>query len=281
MEQQVEATVPDVVPPPTDQMPDATWPTEILLNFAMKALGEGDRRDRRLHVLARKSVILKFRAGHAFSIIQARLTSTGDWCKFQKKHVLARTNVWEAIKVYQKATGLGHGEEEVASHGTWTELMIAYGIIKPRLAQPKEPGITMRDSAGDNDDEATGEADGVLNDDDASEEDENEDDESDEDYETPIGDIDAWPETTEDEASTPVTDEQIVAANAYVSAVGGLTHAARILVMQGAKGGDKEPVKGIMRAAVVAARSVLGWAEINEVLRAAELRANGVEVQEV
>jgi hypothetical protein len=66
-ERRAEWTASDLVRSATDKTPDATWPTEALLDFAMKALGESDNHQQHLHARVCNSVIPKFRAGHAFS----------------------------------------------------------------------------------------------------------------------------------------------------------------------------------------------------------------------
>ena len=78
-----------------------------------------------------------------------------------------------------------------------------------------------------------------------------------------------------------VSQEAIEAAATFIEAAGGCRQAASVLVRQSAKDGDKDSVKDILRGTVAAARSVLSWTEINEVVHAAELRANGAKVQEV
>ena len=78
-----------------------------------------------------------------------------------------------------------------------------------------------------------------------------------------------------------VSQEAVEAAAKLVEAAGGCQQAAIAVVMQGVKDGDKESVKNVLRGVLTAARSVLAWIDINEVVRAAELRANGAKVQEV
>ena len=267
---------PGVTAMPVNNIPDETWSIERLLDFGQKSLCEGEECDRLAVPLARRSIVARFGAGHACSILRDRLKPLGKWCDFQAEHSLPRTSVWEVVEVYEAAGREDLTKNDLAErYSTWTGILLAFGLVKARrngtggcIVEHVEPPAEDDDAEDDFDE-----------DDWDDEEPEDEDPEEDEDQQEP----DQEPEEAdpEDEAPTPVTDEQIVAANAFVGAVGGLTHAARILVIHGAKGGDKEPVKGIMRAAVVAARSVLDWAEINEVVRSSELRAKGAKVKEI
>jgi hypothetical protein len=78
-----------------------------------------------------------------------------------------------------------------------------------------------------------------------------------------------------------VSQEAVEAAATLVGTAGGYGQAASALVRQAAKDGDKKSAKDILRGTVAAARSVLTWGEINEVVQAAELRANGAKAREV
>ena len=275
MEQQVEETAPNLVQSPTDKMPDDTWPNEILLDFAMKALGEGDKLEKRLHALARKSVIPKFRAGHAFAILQERLTATGDWCKFQDEHDLPRTNVWEVITVYQKATAMGHGEEDIATYGTWTEVMVAYGIGKPRKAKAVQHRATTAKRGDDGDGDATTEGDGAQEDDGEPEEDEDVFEDGDDDAESES------PHAEPAEEPPAVTADQIAAADSFVAAVGGLEHAAHALIARSINIGDKDAVKGAVAEVVLAARAVLTPSEISEIVIVANAKEKGIKCESV
>ena len=264
MEQQVEETAPNLAHSPTDKVPDDTWPTEILLDFAMKALGEGDKLEKRLHALARKSVITKFRAGHAFAILQERLTTTGDWCKFQAEHDLPRTNVWQVTAVYQKATAMGHGEEDIAMYGTWTEVMVAYGVGKPRKAKVEQHRATTAKSGADDDDAG----DGAQGDDGEPEEDEDVSKDGDDDESESLHGEPA-------EEPPPVTEEQLIAADSFVAAVGGMGHAARALVAGGIRSGDKDVVKDTVVAVVRAARAILTLSEITAIVIVGNAKEKG------
>jgi hypothetical protein len=263
MKLQMEETASDLVRSATDKTPDDTWPTEALLDFATQALGNGDKHEQRLHALARKSVVSKVRAGQAFTILQQRFTATGKWCEFQKNNDLPRTKVWEVIKVYEKAVELGHGEEVVANYGTWTEVMVAYGIAKPRRVDEDQPDIITVQPSDDANDELAVEDDGVQNEEDGWEDEELEDD-SDEDV--VVGDPDAEPQEIADAEIPPVTDNQIGAANSFIAIVGGLECAARALITTSIKSGDKDAVKGALAEVVRAARAILTPAEIGEIM---------------
>ncbi len=275
-ELQMEEAAANSVQSPIGQAPDSTWSNERLLDYGTRSLGEGDQHAQRLHALARKSVVPKFRAGHAFSILQERLTATGNWCAFQEDNDLPRTKVWEVINVYRKATELGHGEEDVANYGTWTEVMVAYGVVKPRKAEGDEPAAIAAGPSDDSDGEATADDDGITENDWPTAEDEESAEDSDE-AESEDEPPDAEPEETAEEELPPVTGDQVVAADTFVAAVGGVEHAVRVLIARSATSGDKEGVKDALSEMVRAARTLLTPAEITEIVIVGNARAKGIQ----
>ena len=84
-------------------------------------------------------------------------------------------------------------------------------------------------------------------------------------------------EEAAEEELPPVTDDQIGAADAFVSAVGGLEHAARALVARSVKKGDKDGVKSTIAEAVRAARAVLTPSEISEIVIVGSTKAKGIQ----
>ncbi len=280
MKSQTQEAAPDLVQPSADTAPDDTWPTEFLLSFAMTALSEGDRHERRLHALARKSVVERFRAGHAFSILQERLTATGEWCEFQDRNQLPRTKVWEAITVYRKAVELGHGEGDVAGYGTWTELMVAYGVVRPRKAQPEGHGVAVTELGDDGGGENTVEGDGVPEDDRQAEEDDREHDEPEFEPDEDVldGDLDAWTDTSAEEGPPIATDAELEAASAFVDRVGGLPNAVRVLATKGVMTGDKDVLKDALKEMCRAAQGILSLAEINEIVICLNVTRKGFKV---
>jgi hypothetical protein len=113
-----------VVPAAQNAEPDDTWATEKLVEYAMTAMGEAG-------ILARKTTVLVFRAGHALSLLRPRFKAAGSWCRFQQENGLPRTSVWEALEFYSRAQEQGRNEENISTM-TWTEAKECFGITKPK-----------------------------------------------------------------------------------------------------------------------------------------------------
>jgi hypothetical protein len=66
--------------------------------------------------------------------------------------------------------------------------------------------------------------------------------------------------------SSPVTEDEIGAADSFVAMVGGMEHAVRALIARSIKSGDKDAVKNAVAEVVRAARAVLTPSEITEIV---------------
>ncbi len=126
-------TVNSEIATPSDNLPDETWPVEQLLAYGQGALRGGEDCDMGVIALARRAVSFKFNAGRAYSILRSRLKPLGKWCECLKAHDLPRTSVWEVVEAYELATTDGYNEENIADkYGTWTAVLVAYGLAKDK-----------------------------------------------------------------------------------------------------------------------------------------------------
>jgi hypothetical protein len=111
-----------------DLQPDSSWSDERLIEYGQRALNAVDKYEEQATILTRKSIVRRFQAGHALSLLKSRHRNQGTWVEFQSQHNLPRTVVWETIAVYEQVVQQGHGEDDVAQHATWAAVMIAYGV---------------------------------------------------------------------------------------------------------------------------------------------------------
>jgi hypothetical protein len=72
-----------------------------------------------------------------------------------------------------------------------------------------------------------------------------------------------------------VTEEQLIAADSFVAAVGGMGHAARALVAGSIKSGDRDAVKGAVAEVVRAARAILTLSEITAIVIVGNAKEKG------
>lgn len=86
-----------------DPQPDATWPLERLAAYAAVNLQTSESIDRHMFALGRKSVLSFFRAGCALSHARTKLLQEGEWVGWQQQNGLARTTVFEAITLFERA----------------------------------------------------------------------------------------------------------------------------------------------------------------------------------
>jgi hypothetical protein len=111
-----------------DLQPDSSWSDERLIEYGQRALNAVDKYEEQATILTRKSIVRRFQAGHALSLLKSRHRNQGTWVEFQSQHNLPRTVVWETIAVYERVVQQGHREDDVAQHATWAAVMIAYGV---------------------------------------------------------------------------------------------------------------------------------------------------------
>lgn len=134
--QSAKPCVPPLTAPSVEPIPDDTWSDNDLLQYGRTAIIRGDRDEERQLVLGRRSIKERLDAGHALAIVRQRHKGDGTWCKMQDEHGLSRTTVWEVIEVYEQSAALGHTQEDVAAkHDTWTEVLVAYGVVRNRAAK--------------------------------------------------------------------------------------------------------------------------------------------------
>jgi hypothetical protein len=263
---------PEVIPIQTAEEPDESWPDAMLLDCGREAIKESDLFETQAQPFIRQSIGSRLRGGHALSILRARLKAEGRWLIFQQDNTLPRTTVWQMIEVYERAAKNGHSAQVlVEKYGNWTGILLAYGLAKPQKnkvggydSEQREP---PEENKGNTDDKGSdnGESDGKFDDDTNDDADEGESPDPD-------------PEETADAELSPVTDDQFSAAEAFVSAVGGLEHAIRVLVARSIKSGEKDAVKSIVAEVVRAARALLTASEINEIVIAGNAQAKGFRV---
>jgi hypothetical protein len=121
--------------------PTEAWPEDKLLAYAKAKLSEAQQVAEEAIRLGRRSPVLYFWAGKAYTLLHAQ--HKGNWKKFQRDHQLAVGTVCEAEQVYKKAIALVPNDQEAAAailSGCWgdtiTAVKTALGIIKP------EPTVT-------------------------------------------------------------------------------------------------------------------------------------------
>ncbi len=265
----------------TAEEPDESWSDKMLLDCGRAAINESDLLEAQAQPFIRQSIDSRLRGGHAMSILRARLKAEGRWLGFQQENALPRTTMWQMIEVYERSAKDGYTAQDlIDNYGNWTSTLLGYGLAKPRknkvgghdteyLEAPKENDDDVRDDGveGDFDGADVDYGDGSEGD---AEEDES-DDES----------ADAEPDGIAEEEIPPVTADQIGAADTFVAAVGGLTHAVRVLITKSVNGGDKDAVKGAVAEAVRAARAVLTPAEITEIVIVDNCKAKGIDLVSV
>ena len=246
--------------------PDESWPDKMLLDCGREAIKESDVLEAQAQPLIRRSVGSRLRGGHAMSILRARLKAEGRWSSFQQQQDLPRTTMWQMIEVYERSAKDGHAAQDlVENYGSWTGILLAYGLAQPRKSPAGGCVVEqLEPPAADEDDDVQGDA---VEDDGAEEEpkDEELDEDTDSD-ESQDESPNAEPEEAAEEELPPVTDDQVVAADTSVAAVGGLEHAARALIARSIKSGDKEGVEDALSEMVRAARTLLTPAEITEIV---------------
>jgi len=264
------------IPLSPDVAPDETWSVEQLLDYGRKALREGEECDMLVVPLARRSIVARFGAGHAYSILRSRLKPLGKWCSFQEEYKLPRTSIWEVVEVYEAATLDGMNEYDLVDrYSNWTGILLAYGLAKPRKNNVGGCVVERLEPPAEDDDTQD------EDDDDLDEEDSDDEPESDLDDDTEEDPSDADPPETAEDEPPPVTDDQIGAADAFVSAVGGLAHAVRVLITKGANSGDRQAVKDAVAEAVRTARAILTPSEIAEIVIVGNCKAKGIDLVSV
>lgn len=83
----------EIVPMTT---PDATWDMESLTAYAKRELSESI-------LLAKRSTVHLFRAGHALSVVREKLKPEKEWVKWQQDNSLPRSTVNDAIRLFERA----------------------------------------------------------------------------------------------------------------------------------------------------------------------------------
>jgi hypothetical protein len=269
-----------------DLRPNSNWPDELLIEYGQRALNAADTYEKQANILTRKTIVQRFRAGHALSLLKDRLKEKETWVEFQTQHNLPRTVVWEAIAVYERVVKLGLGEDDVAVYTTWMNVMIAYGVRR----NPQEGIADIPAEATDTQPDASkhgkkavavnrkkpqpDKADDAL----PEEQDPGDTGEDGSDVEGQEGQPD--PDLPEqDEPSVP--DADMDAAAAFVAQVGSLPHAARALAMTGIKNGDKEMFQSALKEMIRAAQTILTSAEINKIVLLVTMAKKGLVFEKI
>lgn len=111
--------------------PSSDWSLEDLAAYVQA-------RQNGLAALAKKSTVEVFKAGHALSIVKAKVPGYMNWLKENQIKV---TTAWEAVTLFEKA-----GSEEAIKGLTLTQAKKHFGVIRPRkdkaakkVPPPKEP----------------------------------------------------------------------------------------------------------------------------------------------
>ena len=129
---------------PAVRVPEAedyeTWPDEALIQRGQTRIMQADRHDERRIALGRQTIEERLDAGHPLSIVRRRHKEDGQWCAIQDKYNLPRTTVWEVIEAYERSTAAGHSPQEVvASHENWTEVLVAYAVVRRKKRSMHAP----------------------------------------------------------------------------------------------------------------------------------------------
>lgn len=128
------------VPLPPEAEDYETWPLDDLMRVGAAGFARAEQRHLRWITLGRQNVEDKLDVGHILSIAQERVKDEREWCALQGKYGLKRTTVWEYIQAYRRSAAAGHTKQEVAAnHETWTEVLIAYGVVKERRKKQDMP----------------------------------------------------------------------------------------------------------------------------------------------
>ena len=252
----IEQNASTLAPPGSE--PDESWSDDMLFDFGRDAVKESDRLEAQAQPLIGQSIGSRLQAGHAWSILRKRFKAEGMWSSFQKEHGQSRTTMWQMIEVYERSAEDGYTAPDlVANYRNWTGILLAYGLAQPRKGIAGGCVVEQLEAP---EDDVEGDA---VEDDFVEETAEGEDLEDDSDEsEAELPSCEAV-EIAEEEIP-PVTADEIVAADAFVSAVGGVQPAARALIAR--CGGDKEVVKNTVTEVVQAASAVLTPPEITEIV---------------
>ena len=260
----------------TTTEPEESWSNEMLLGCGREAIQESDLLEAQAQPFLRQSINSRLRGGHALSILRARLKSEGRWLGFQQENALPRSTLWQMIEVYERATKDGYTAQDlVEDYGTWTGILLAYGLAQPRKGTGGGCTVEQIEPPAEDDDDA----DEVVIEKDLDEEGsdgespEDETDEGESENESP----DAEPEEAAEEEPPAVSEDQIIAADAFVIAVGGVPHAVRALVARSIMSGDKDAVKTVLTEVVRAARALLTPAEITEIVIVGAAAERGIK----
>ncbi len=113
--------------------PDTDWSDEELKHCCFAAEFEGKHAETNGLSLLRRSLAARWRGCKAASILRQRYKSERAWCKAIKDAKLPRSTLTEMAEIYDRATAQGHCHVEIFNHRTWTEVKIAYGVVKERV----------------------------------------------------------------------------------------------------------------------------------------------------
>jgi hypothetical protein len=91
--------------PPDNTLPDASWTAERLTAYAQDQMTASKNCDKDAKDASRASAIHSFRAGHALSLIKARLVEAGEYDAWLKKNHIGKTRAWQDLKLYEKTRG--------------------------------------------------------------------------------------------------------------------------------------------------------------------------------
>lgn len=135
------------VPVPPEAEDYETWPDDALMQRSRTRLIQSDRHDQKRIMLGRQTIEERLEAGHQLSVVHGRHVDDGIWCALLKQYGVARTTAWEVIAAHERSAAAGHTKQEVAAnHETWTEVLIAYGVVKER---PKKQDMPAADDAAE------------------------------------------------------------------------------------------------------------------------------------
>ena len=258
--------------------PDETWPDDLLLDFGREAMNEGDRLEALAQPFLHQSIASRLRGGRAWSILRARLKANRQWFAFQQHHGLPRTTVWQMAEVYERATADHLTAQDLADrYSTWTGILLAYGLAEPRKSASGGCVIEQVEPQAE-DDGDTEDVDNEIVEKDHEDEDlEDGLDEGESEDDLP----DTPSEKTAEEQLPPVTDDQVAAADTFLSVAGGLAHAVRVLMSKSVSSGDREAVKGTVAEVIRMARALLAPSEIAEIVIVGNAREKGIKWEPV
>jgi len=132
--------------------PNQNWSIEQLQQYGIRAISQATALDAAIVRMKKKGARHVYRAGHAFSLIRAKLKEERQYMKWLETFTLSHSAVHQAIQLYERFES-----EEAVGDMTTTEAKAAVGIVQAKNrhvpgrmkpAKRSKPARNTPDNAG-------------------------------------------------------------------------------------------------------------------------------------